>query len=524
MGLRHHGGASRSGPFVLSIVNQAAFVVASAYGRLVDFPPPHAMTLFQLVSILRARWTILVSVLAVFVGGAVIVSLLLPKQYTATATVVVDVNGMDPVLGIFLPVQLMPGYIATQMDIIKSKRVAMNVVGRLRLANVPAARQKWQSDAKGNGTFEDYWSDLLLRKLDVKPSRESSVVAISFTGDNPENAAAVANAFAEEYQRVSLSLRVEPARQSAAFFDEQLGSLRKRLEEAQTRLSDYQRKAGFTATDERLDLENARLQELSAQYSLAQGQNADSQSRLRQLTEFLARGASPETLPDVLANALIQTLKNQLNQTEGRLEQVSSQLGGDHPEVKRLQADISSQRAKLRTEITSAASAIRNTAAIAQRREADLREQLAQQKTKLLASNQNRDQFMVLVKEVDNAQKAFDVASQRFQTTKLESQTSLTNISVLSPALPPVRHSFPLLLFNLLLALIGGTLVGIAAALLVETANRRVRSVTGLRDALGVPVLAAMLDDRPVRMRVRRLGFGEPGRSFFKPGLSFRGK
>lgn len=474
------------------------------------------MTFPQFLSILLARWKVVLGVLGVAVGATAALSLLLPKEYTATTTVVVDLKGMDPVLGIILPVQLLPGYIATQMDIIKSKRVALNVVRRMGLANSAAAREKWQVDTKGKGSFEDYWSDVLLRKLQVKPSRESSVISIRFTGDNPETAAAVANAFAEEYQRANLALRVEPARQSAVFFDEQLASLRKRLEEAQTQLSDYQRSAGFTATDERLDLENARLQELSAQYSLAQGQNADAQSRLRQLTDFLARGASPETLPDVLANALIQALKNQLSQTEGRLEQVSSQLGGDHPEVKRLLADVGSQRAKIRTEINSAAVAIRNGAAIAQRREADLRDQLARQKTKLLASNQKRDQFMVLVKEVDSAQKAFDVASQRLQTTKLESQNSLTNISVLSPALPPTKHSSPLVLVNMVVALLGGALAGIAAAVLVETANRRVRTAAGLREALNSPVLAAMFDDRSVRLRARRLGFARPGNGFLR--------
>jgi len=480
------------------------------------------MTFLQLLSILRARWKVVAGVIIFAVGAAVSLSLLLPKRFTATATVVVDLKGMDPVLGIILPVQLMPGYVATQMDIIKSKRVAMNVVRRLGLSNSAAYRQVWQEDAKGKGTFEDYWSEALLKKLDVKPSRESSVVSIRFTGNTPENAAATANAFAEEYQRADLALRVEPARQSAAFFDEQLGNLRKRLEEAQAKLSDYQRSAGFTATDERLDLENARLQELSAQYSLAQGQNADAQSRMRQLNDFIARGASPETLPDVLANALVQQLKNQLNQTEARLEQVSSQLGEDHPEVRRLQADVGSQRTKIRTEINAAAAAVRNIASIAQRREVDLRDQLARQKTKLLASNQNRDQFMVLAKEVDNAQKAFDVASQRFQTTKLESQTSLTNISVLSPALPPSEPSSPLLLLNTLLALVVGAVVGIAMALLVETLNRRVRSAAGLREALGAPVLASLLDDRPVRLRVRRLGFAGPGSGLLKPAADPR--
>ncbi len=468
------------------------------------------MTLSQFLGILRARWLVVLGTLLLTVGGTVGVSLLMPKQYTATTTLVLDFKGVDPILGIMLPAQLMPGYMATQVDIIQSKKVAMDVVSVLGFAQSPVVRQQWTEDTGGKGGIEDYFSDILLKKLDVQPSRESSVVAISYTGTDPRFAAAVANTFAQQYQKTNLELRVQPARQSAAWFDERLQQLRKELEEAQTRLADYQREKGFTAADERLDLETARLQELSAQYSGMQGQAADAQSRLRQLNDFISRGASPETLPDVLANPLIQSLKGLLNQTEGRLEQALSQLGANHPEVKRLQADIEGQRAKLKTEINSAASSIRNSANIALRREADLRDQLAAQKAKLLRANQGRDQFQVLLKEVDNAQKAFDIASQRFQTTSLESQASQTNISLLSPALPPVEPSSPRIVLNTLLSVFLGAMLGVGFALLVELLNRRVRSAREFAEAVGVPVLGVILDDKPTRKKSRRYGrFGK---------------
>jgi succinoglycan biosynthesis transport protein ExoP len=464
------------------------------------------MTFAQFLGILRARWWIAVGTLILTVGATVVVSLLLPKQYTATTNLVIDYKGTDPILGIMLPAQMMPGYMATQVDIIQSRRVAIEVVKSLGFAQSPVVRQQWMDDTEGKGTIEDYFATILLKKLDVKPSRESSVIEISFTGSDPRFAAAVANAFAEQYRKTNLELRVEPARQNALWFDERLQKLRKELEEAQTKLAEYQREKGFTAADERLDLENARLSELNGQYTSAQGQAADAQSRLRQLNEFVTRGASPETLPDVLANPLIQNLKTILNQTEGRLEQTASQLGANHPEVKRLQADIESQKAKLKSEINSAASSIRNTANIAQRREADLRDQLAAQKAKLLRANQGRDQFMVLLKEVDNAQKAFDVASQRFQTTSLESQANQTNISVLTPATPPVEPSSPKLALNTVLSVFLGGMLGIGFALLVELLNQRVRSARELAEALNAPVLGLMLNDKATQKRSRRYG------------------
>ena len=85
-------------------------------------------------------------------------------------------------------------------------------------------------------------------------------------------------------------------------FDGQNATLRADLEAAQKRLSDYQQKQGIVATDDRLDLENARLAELSTQLSVAQAQKVDSRSRQ-------AQSGNAENLPEVMQNGLIQSLK-----------------------------------------------------------------------------------------------------------------------------------------------------------------------------------------------------------------------
>lgn len=462
------------------------------------------MTFSQFISILRARiWVFLGTFLAT-VSLAIGLSLLLPKQFSASTTVVVDFRGIDPVLGVMLPVQLMPGYLSTQVDIIKSHKVALDVVKALRVTDSPAAVQQWREEADGLGSVEDWFANLLLKKLDVTPSRESSVIEIEFTGGDPRFAAAIANAFAEAYQRTSVELRVEPARQSAIWFDERMKQLKKNLEDAQTKLNEYQREKGFTAQDERLDLETGRLTELSVQYTATQAQAADASSRERQLREYLNRGASPETIPDILGNPLIQNLKSQLSATEGRLQQARSQLGNNHPEVSRLEADLENQRAKLKTEFASVAASIGNAAKIAQKREAELRAALAEQKAKLLKGNQGRDQMQVLMKEVESAQRAYDVASQRSQQTNLESLSSQTNVSVLTKAVPPIEPSFPKPVLNTIISIVLGIAFGLAMAMLVEMLNRRVRSADELADVVAVPVLGVLMDDRRATRRASK--------------------
>src|SRR5262245_52095708 len=118
------------------------------------------MNLQQLLYILRARWLILLATLLITVGTTVAVSLLLPKRYTATATVVIDFKGIDPISGGLLPLLPMTGAIATQLDIIKSHNVARKVVDVLKLAENPRAKELFIEATEGKGNIRDWLAEL----------------------------------------------------------------------------------------------------------------------------------------------------------------------------------------------------------------------------------------------------------------------------------------------------------------------------------------------------------------------------
>ena len=86
------------------------------------------MTFQQFLLILRARFWVIAGILAGVVLITLLISLMLPKKYTATTALVVDSKSSDPLMGAMLPSQMMPGYLATQVDIINSQRVAQRVV------------------------------------------------------------------------------------------------------------------------------------------------------------------------------------------------------------------------------------------------------------------------------------------------------------------------------------------------------------------------------------------------------------
>ena len=438
------------------------------------------MNFNQFLLILKARWVVAVLALAVTVGTTLAVSLLLPKNFSASVSLVVDSKAKDPITGTMLPVQLLPGYLATQVDIISSQNVALKVVDGLKLTDNSSVKQQFLEETKGEGDIRHWLANLLLKKLDVKPSRESSVIELEFSGTDPRFAAIVANAFAQAYIHTNLELKVEPARQTTAFYDEQVKQLRESLEKAQTALSEYQQKKGLVASDERIDVETARLAELSSQLVSAQAQTYDSTSRQSQ---------SQNALAEVEMNPLIQGLKHDLASGEAKLSELAQKVGKNHPQYKQAQAEVDSMRAKLESEMKVATRSVGTTARVAQTREGDIRASLAAQKARVLSLKQHRDEAAVLIRDVENAQRLYDAALQRYGQTRLEAQNNQTDIAVLNPAVPPVEASSPRILLNTILAVFLGGMLGIGLAFLMEMIDRRVRSEDDVVLALDIPVL-----------------------------------
>ena len=251
------------------------------------------MTFSQFLSILRARWIAAAVVLFLTIGVTAAVSLLLPKTYTATATVMIDVRSPDPVAGMVMNGMAMPSYMATQVDILGSVRVATRVVQLLRISENSALREQWNEATGGRGNFDIWVAELLLKSLNVKPARESNVIEVSYRNADPRFAAALANAFVQAYIDTSVALRAQPAKQYSAFFETRAKQLREELEAAQAKLSAYQKEKGITGQDERFDQETQRLNELTSQLVAIQALAVEAESRSRQARRRLRSRRCP---------------------------------------------------------------------------------------------------------------------------------------------------------------------------------------------------------------------------------------
>ncbi len=440
----------------------------------------------QFLLILQARFKVALIVLVGTVALVLGVSLLLPNKYVASTSVVLDVKSPDPVMGIALAGMATPSYMATQTDIITSDHVAQNVVKMLKLDQIPQVREQWQKATDGRGEVAVWMGGLLAKKLDVKPSRDSNVINISFSSEDPVFAATAANAFAQAYINTNLELKVEPARQYAQWFRARVAGLRTELENAQARLAEFQEKTGMVSTGSKLqNEENSKIAELTGQLAVTEGQLADTQSKHKNVS-------SGETLSDVMQNPVILSLKSDIIRLEGKLQEASRNMGKNHPQYQAMESEIATLKKKLDAETQQVLNSINTANSVNLQKGAELKAAINSHKKQAIEDNANRDQIEVLENDVESAQKAYDIVVQRYTESNLQSQSNQTNISVLTPATEPIERSSPNILKNMLIAVFVGTLLGVGAVFVAEMLDQRVRTTEALGVATGLPVLVEL--------------------------------
>lgn len=454
------------------------------------------MNFTQLLLVLYARKWIVLGVLLVTVTATAVVSFLLPKEYSATTTVIIDSKSKDPVTGQIMPSLTFPGYMATQVEIIQSARVARNVVRELKLDESPAIRQQFMDATQGQGSIEQWLGDLLLEKLEVEPSRESSAISIEYSGADPRFAAIVANAFAKAYIDTNLEMRVAPAKETTAWYDQQIGQLRAKLDEAQQKLTAYQREKGLVESDQRLDVETARMAELAAQMVSAQSAAFDASSRVR----------DSGNLPEVINNPVVQNLKAQTAAADGKLAELGRRVGPNHPEYVRLQAEANSYRSQLNEEIARATRAVAATSGAAKQRLSGISGAFEAQKARVLALKKQREEATLLARDVESAQRVYDAALQRYSQTRMEAESTQTDIGILNPAVPSLEPAKPRVVLNIVLAVFLGGMLGMGIGFLVELWDRRIRSAQDIAE-LDIPLLAEV---------GRKMARGRPRRRLFR--------
>jgi len=234
---------------------------------------------------------------------SIIVSLILPKKYTATASVLPPVqdNSMASTIMSRLPGGL--GGLASSflgvstpvdvwMAILKSQTIKDAIIKRFDLMKV------FEVD-----TMDDA-RDALDSMVSISKSKEG-VISISVEDKDPRRAAAIANAYVEELDRVNKHMAMTAGRRMRIFVEKRLKEARQDLAEAEERLKNFQEKNGAVQID-------AQSKAIIDTIGTIKGQLMAKEIELQTLLSY----ATPDNPQADLLKTQIEELKKKLRELE----------------------------------------------------------------------------------------------------------------------------------------------------------------------------------------------------------------
>lgn len=439
------------------------------------------LPLSDLAAAIKQRLRVEIAVFVLVLGVVAVLTMLTPKVYRSTSSLLFEERPIDPVQGAAGGERDLSSLLSTQAAVIKSDLVAAKVVQNLKLVT-PEILSQWRSQTGGAGDVNVWFGSRLLNGLEVVPDGASRVVRVSYRSNDGVVAAQLANAFVTAYLDQKLELQTDPAKTYSRWYADRTREVRANLESAQAKLTAFKRRTGIVDTDS-TNAETGRLTDLQSAVTSAEVGSADLGSR--------SSNAASRS-PDVQNSAVVSGLRASIASKSAQLSEMSVALGPNHPDRRAAQAELAALNSRLAAAVAEQSASINVASSAAQGKEAELRKNLESQKAKMLTLAGERAEYDVLRRDVDSARASYDQVTQRLDAMRLSAAAPTAGVRQLDVARASVFPSEPNITLRLLLGLVLATLLAVGVAILLEFARPIVRSAATLQEVTGVPVVTSV--------------------------------
>lgn len=470
-----------------------------------------AETLYRYWRILLRRWQLIAAVTVSFTVLGLIVSLIMPSIYRASTTLqltrqsakVVEVDSMQPESNSATADR---DFYETQYALLTSRSLAERIVRVLNL-DAPGALTG-ESDTKGlfvtvfdqifgnpneglsESDLRDSRSravDTFLTMIDITPQRNSQLVTASVRARDPELAATLANALAENFISTSLERRYDASSYARSFLQDRLNELKVKLEETEKELVAYAQSESIVSTDDDKSLLSSSLQSLNTALSDVQADRIRKEENWKQAERTDGLGLS-----QIIDNETMREIRNRLAQLSAEYQQKLKLFKPAFPEMVQLKAQIDELRAQMVAQGDLIKASIRSQFEAALQQENLLREKVEQTKGEFLTMRDRAIRYNILKREVDTNKTLYDGLLQRYKEIGIAGGVGVSNIAVVDRAETPIKRYSPKLLINLAVAAFMGLAFGVGSAFAVELFDDTLKSPDHAEEKIGVPVVGVI--------------------------------
>ncbi|MEW6365270.1 MAG: polysaccharide biosynthesis tyrosine autokinase [Acidobacteriota bacterium] len=447
------------------------------------------------VIVRKRRWIILTSVIVVALLGT-LYSLMQRPAYRATATLLIDkeLNILSSMEGFYYDAWYVQSeYLQTQYKLLQSRTLAERVVERLKLDQNPEfgfdpADKK--ADPAEAAERRGGIAGLVQAVIQVAPVKDTRLVNVSYTANDPALAATIANSLVNTFIEMDIERKYQATEQASAFLTEQVSDLRKTIANLERQLQDYSVKKSIVALSDKETTIVEKLGDLNRALTEAQIDRVRKEAVYKQLS-----GAAPDALQDVPGNEVFKSTKEDYVRLQREYQKKGEIFKPEYPEMIALKAELDNARRAVEAEARNLASSAYADYQAALKKEQALASMFDDQKSEATQLNSAAIQYNSIKIEIDNKKRLMEELLTKQSETGISARLRglrTSNIRVVDRAEVPKVPIGPRTRRNALLSILLGLFAGLGLAFLIEHLDSSVKSTEEVERIAALPALGVI--------------------------------
>jgi polysaccharide chain length determinant protein (PEP-CTERM system associated) len=434
----------------------------------------------------RRRWIIIISLLLSGLTG-IYLAFSLPKLYSATTTIMIQPQRVPEDYVQSLVTEGVGFRINEMQQEILSRTNVEKIIEKFNLLPETAGKQIFLENKVAQ------IRELIIVQVGKSRRGPASSFSITFSDTIPERAASVANTIASMFIDQNLEIREAQAIGTSGFLEDELATMKQRLEETEKELSIYRQQYRGELPSQ-LESNLRKLDHL-------QNELADQEAGLRNARERLValhnQAEGIESPDDQLGYKDYGNLS--YDQLQAELTRLKARYTDKHPDIVRLKGliaeyqtrEFDDSRGKRRSVIETEKEIAKYEKAIAA-----IRQEMATYNSRVENLPQREQELLSLQRDYKNMRESY----QSLLNRKLEAQIAVNmerkqkgeQFRVIDPARPPSKPSSPDMAKLFLISLVSGLGLGGAICFVLEYLNQVFRRPEEIENTLELPLVAIL--------------------------------
>lgn len=463
-------------------------------------------------SLTKRKWAILSFGLVVALLAGVIVFALMPI-YKSTTTVLIESskNKVTSIEDVYSGISSNREYFQTQVEIIKSREVALKTITALKLWDNPefdprrkeknwlrellddaglteaVVAKEWNETTLAEGVYPKFKNNLT-----IEPVRLSQLAKISFESSSPNMAALVANKVADTYIENDLDARYKMTKQASGWLQDRLASLKNNLTESERSLQNFRDRAGIvdiksaTQSGAGKQIEEVTQRLVETRLRRAEAENAYNQIKATTNPDDLA------SIPAVVRSSNVSAALTVKAEADRNLSEVSQRYGYEHPKYIAAAAQVKTAQDNLRRQVATVVDSVTREYEVARGTEKSLEATLNNARGSVQNLNRKEFELGVLEREVDSNRQIYNMFMTRAKETNVAGDLQSAVARIVDLAVPVPKPVKPLKAQIIGIALVLGLFIAALVSLLLDRLDNTLKTTEEVESKLKAPLLTSL--------------------------------